>query len=146
VQWEVISAMGCMDKQVATGRSSRDSLGGYVLLPEVAVSFRIRRALVFVNRSYSDCDISLAKIGAACGLSRSHLSRQFKRELGLGLRAYIRRLRLTTAADLLSRSSLSIKEISAAVGYKHVSDLDRQFRCEYELCPTTFRRERMGVI
>ena len=42
---------------------------------------------------------------------------------------------------MLVESTLRVKEVTFAVGYKHVSSFDRDFRALYRKTPTDFRLE-----
>ena len=73
-------------------------------------------------------------------LSPSHLQRLFKQETGLRLGEWLTELRLQRAAHLLQHSYLSVKEITHAVGYEHVSSFTRAFERRFGDSPTTYRR------
>jgi hypothetical protein len=50
-------------------------------------------------------------------------------------------VRMRKAAELLSATDLSIKEIAADVGYKHVSDFCHHFKQVYGLASSEYRRD-----
>lgn len=76
----------------------------------------IRNVLNYISINYSQ-DISLHELSDTNHVSEEHLSRLFKKELGITLTAYIADLRTKKAAELLKTSMLSVAEIAMYVGY-----------------------------
>jgi len=74
-------------------------------------------------------------------LSKSHLQRLFKQATGLALGQLLTEKRLQTAANLLTSTNLSIKEIACAVGYEHGSSFTRAFERRFERAPREYRME-----
>lgn len=72
-------------------------------------------------------------------VSHSHLGRLFKRKTGESMRRYAVSMRMQAACQLLRTSSLSIKEISAAVGYASTSTFDHRFCRHFGTSPTRWR-------
>lgn len=62
-----------------------------------------------------------------------------KRHTGHTILWHLHEVRTSRAAELLSRPELSVKEISAAVGYRSTSALDRRFRQYFLASPTIYR-------
>ena len=104
-----------------------------------AIDFRIVRAKEYIEKHFANSNLSLGQVSAACGLSRWHLSRTFKRQLSTGVREYLRKVRLAAAVELLQSSALSIKEITNAVGYERTGDLDRHIKQSYGVTPSSLR-------
>lgn len=77
----------------------------------------------------------------ALNLSPSHLQHLFKQATGLGLGHLLTEKRLQRAADLLSKTNMSIKEIACAVGYEHASSFTRAFEKRFEQGPRRYRME-----
>jgi AraC-like DNA-binding protein len=73
-------------------------------------------------------------------LSHSHLQHLVKEETGVGLGHLLAEQRLTRAAQLLSSSNLSIKEIADTVGYEHASSFIRAFERRFTQPPRVYRR------
>jgi AraC-like DNA-binding protein len=76
------------------------------------------------------------------GITPSHASRVFRSALGIGVREYMKRVRLGAAGRKLESTSLSIKEIAADLGYKTPADLFRQFKQAFRITPKRFRALR----
>jgi AraC-like DNA-binding protein len=70
---------------------------------------------------------SIARISARLKVTHEHLSRQFKRDLGMTPSAYLRQLRMADAPLLLARGE-EIINVSQDVGYNDLSRFYKQFR------------------
>jgi hypothetical protein len=73
-------------------------------------------------------------------LSVCYLSRAVARLTGHSFPTHLNAVRMLEAARLLRTSALSVKEISARVGFSHVSHFDRTFRRWFQMMPGEFRR------
>ena len=75
------------------------------------------------------------------GVSVPHLSRTFKAEKGMGLRAFISREKISRARFLLQRNrELSIKDIAAALDFCSTDYFIRVFKEQYGVTPGMCRR------
>jgi AraC family transcriptional regulator of adaptative response / methylphosphotriester-DNA alkyltransferase methyltransferase len=72
--------------------------------------------------------------------SRRQLQRVFAEVGGLGYRAYLTRIRLSHAADLLSHTDLTVKQVAVRVGYGEVSQFSKAFRRAYGISPSKASR------
>ena len=77
----------------------------------------------------------------ALNLSDSHLQRLFKQATGLALGHLLSERRLQRAANLLTNTNLSIKEVACAVGYEHCSSFTRAFERRFAQAPRQYRME-----
>ncbi|BBH23053.1 hypothetical protein Back11_43980 [Paenibacillus baekrokdamisoli] len=74
--------------------------------------------------------ISLEFLAEMAGFSPSYYSRLFKKIKGVSPTAYITRLRIERAKELLVLSNRSFQDIAQAVGYKEESYFSRMFKKE----------------
>jgi len=58
---------------------------------------------------------------------------------GIGIREALSTIRVERAAELLSTTTLSMKQIAWMVGYSHASTFDREFRKHHAETPSAFR-------
>lgn len=103
---------------------------------------RIQAAIDFMTRNLHR-KISLAEIAAVGNISRSYLSDFFKRETGVSPGAYLIKLRMEKASQLLGTTFLSIKQIAAEVGYNSSRDFGRHFKSYFDVTPSEYRRTRV---
>ena len=82
----------------------------------------------------------LDTVAAAFHMSRRHLTRLFARHAGGSILAYVQRLRIERAKDLLRHTRLSVLEVAQAVGLESPSHLAGLFRRETGRSPDNWRR------
>lgn len=82
---------------------------------------------------------SIQDLAVKVALSPAHLQRLFKRQTGIQLGDLLVERRLQKAAQLLTTSNLSIKEIAHAVGYGHHSSFVRAFQRRFAQAPKQYR-------
>lgn len=73
-----------------------------------------------------------------------HLSRLFEKRYGVGFQAYVQKLRLEKAAELLRHSAIPIGRVARRVGYTDVSRFGQHFKRAYERTPRAYRRAAEG--
>jgi two-component system, response regulator YesN len=100
---------------------------------------KLRMAIHLIHEQYTQPDFSLSKLARQLGISDRHLTRLFKINSCICYREYLRKLRLAKAEKLLQSTSLTIKEVAAAVGYNHQSEFNHQFKSTYGICPGDYR-------
>jgi AraC-like DNA-binding protein len=86
----------------------------------------VARARTYIEENYQR-RISLSSIAERLNVSPNYLSRQFRKEAGDTLTAYIQRIRLQHALLLLAEGGRSISEIAYLVGYQNYRDFYRNF-------------------
>lgn len=76
------------------------------------------------------------------GISRTPLYAKLKALTGMGVNDYINRLRIEKASELLLASSLTITEISEAVGFEYQRYFSTLFKQQKGMTPTQFRQQK----
>jgi len=89
-------------------------------------------------------EVSLADVAAVAGVSRFHLLRVFRGELGLPPHAWLMQLRLRHAKRLL-RCGEAPAGVAAALGFADQSHLARRFLGAYGVTPGRYRRQSNAV-
>ena len=84
----------------------------------------------------------LSEIAEAEGLTLSHLSRLFKRHLGIGYRDYSQNLRLDNSAEELRTTDHTIGVIMERNGFGNPAVFYNKFRARFGCSPAEFRRGR----
>ena len=87
-------------------------------------------------------DISLEMAADMAGVSSFYLSKLFKEEKGETFINFITDKRLDKSCELLAQTDLSIKEITARVGYNDQNYFSRLFKNKYGVSPTEYRSEK----
>lgn len=82
---------------------------------------------------------SLEELAEAAAVSREHLCRVFKRELGCGPATALRLLRLRHAASMLDRTNLTVGRVAHTAGFESQFHFSRAFKQHFQLSPTEFR-------
>jgi transcriptional regulator GlxA family with amidase domain len=106
---------------------------------------RVERALQIIDARYREPRLTISEVAAQTRLSRWHVSRLLKRHTGRGFVAHILHRRVDAAKQLLIDTSLSVKEIAAAVGFGNPCQFSRQFKQLCGIPPVTFRRTPLGT-
>ena len=99
----------------------------------------IKKVCAYVDENLS-CDISLETAADFAGVSSFYLSKLFKEEKGETFINFISDKRLEKSRQLLSETNLSIKEITAEVGYNDQNYFSRIFKSKYGLSPKEYRK------
>ena len=97
---------------------------------------RVQTAIDMITRRYVE-PLQARDVARAVGFSVSHFGRRFKQETGLSFKAFLLRLRVTQARNLLFFDPIvRIKQVAAAAGYgdRPVLTFTRDFR-KYWGCP-----------
>ena len=96
------------------------------------------RALGYINR-HLDCSLAREQIANAAGVSESHLNRLFRKHLGHSPLQYHSIQKMAWVKHLLQSTSLSIKEISAIVGFGDPYYFSASFKKQFTCSPSQYR-------
>ena len=86
-----------------------------------------------------DTPLSLAQIAGGVGLSKRQLERLFTRHVGSPVIRHYRYLRLRRANQLLTQTSLLVRDVAIACGYLSMSQFSRDYRDQFGHSPVTER-------
>jgi two-component system response regulator YesN len=109
---------------------------------------RVRRENPVIKKTCSYIDshlsenITLEGTAGLVKISPYYLSKIFKEEKGENFITYINARRLGKAKELLEDDMLSIKEISALVGYNDQNYFSKLFRNRFGMTPTEYRTSK----
>ena len=95
------------------------------------------RCRQFISQHYLDFS-QVAEIAKACGISAVHLSRLFKQFDDETPKAYLGRLKMSHAAELILRKSLPIKQAAAEIGFDDPYHFSRVFKSYFGVSPSKF--------
>jgi AraC-like DNA-binding protein len=98
----------------------------------------VRRALAMIRERLADA-LTLDELAAYAGLDKFHLCRAFRSQVGMPPHAYLTRLRIMHAKELLAAGAKP-KDIAPRVGLYDQSQLNRHFRRIVGMTPGQFAR------
>lgn len=95
--------------------------------------------LAYIHHNYKR-NISLKECANAYHMNVSHISRMFKKYLGMSFTGYINNLKINEAKKLLKDSNLSIKEVADRVGYNNMNYFYKNFKNNTGMTPNIFKK------
>ena len=98
------------------------------------------RALWTIDRNLTG-ELSLGRVAEFCGVSRYHLAHAFGESTGMPVMEYVRRRRLTEAADNLANGADNILDLALEHGYASHEAFSRAFRAQFGMTPEEVRRK-----
>jgi transcriptional regulator GlxA family with amidase domain len=117
-----------------------ETAGTTPVLSQPIQEHRLRQVVEIID---SDPACSIRDLALRVSLSPAHLQRLFKQQTGAQLGELVAERRLQKAAELLTITNLSIKEIAHVVGYRHHSSFVRAFQRRFARAPKHYRSGQM---
>ena len=78
--------------------------------------------------------------------SHGYVNREFKKYLGMSLKKYVIKEKLSLAATLLATSSISLSEIVDRLSFTTLSNFINVFKEQYKATPAKYRKEKQSRI
>ncbi|MDO4323450.1 MAG: response regulator [Lachnospiraceae bacterium] len=97
------------------------------------------KARKYIEEHYAESDLSADTLCRYLNVSAAYFSTVFKREAGLGFAAYLTKVRLEHAVQLLMSTEEKTYVIAEAVGYMEPNYFSYVFKKEYGISPTKYR-------
>jgi len=97
-------------------------------------------AMIYI-RSHFHAGISVADVVSTLGISRSTLESHFRESLGQSVHEIIRKIQLDRARELISETSLVMKEIASNTGFRSVQHMTSLFGETFGQTPAKYRKE-----
>lgn len=101
-------------------------------------SILIQSCIYYLEHHYSN-NIDLDELAADLNVSKCYLITSFKKEVGITPIVYLTKIRMKRAALLLTKSKISISEISETVGIYDSNYFVKLFKKEYGMTPSYYR-------
>ena len=91
---------------------------------------------------YENCEkiTSIGELAQICHLSESRFSHLFSEMMGMSPKNYLLRIRIESSKELLTKTDMSIGEISLAVGLRDQNYFSRLFKRFTNISPSEYRR------
>jgi two-component system response regulator YesN len=99
---------------------------------------RMHDIVAFVDEHYME-ELSLDKLSTRFFLSREHISRRFKQEIGMTLSNYVIQLRINQAKRWLNETDEKMYSIALKLGYQDENYFSRLFKKNVGLTPLEYR-------
>lgn len=100
---------------------------------------RFFKAKSILDECASDSRLEIKDVAAELRLSPNHLTKLFRRTLGMTPLSYLQNRRLALAEELLCQSEFTIREIAFSCGYNDANYFARFFRSKHGISPSEFR-------
>ena len=120
---------------ITVGRYINGAIKNLSAFPPSTVSF----ALQHISSNYGDSDLTLESISDSLYISKSHLSRLFKKITQRHFSEYLKSVRLSHAAQLLTQTTLTVEEIVEKCGLRDVPSFYRSFHEAFNTTPINYR-------
>lgn len=100
------------------------------------------KVIKYMKEHYSE-NISLEKMAMKSGFSIYHFCKIFKKYYNMNFKDYLSVIRIENAKKMLAEPKLSIKDISASIGYTDPNYFTRVFKKYEGITPTEYRNNRI---
>lgn len=95
-------------------------------------------AVAIVEREYAR-EVALDDIARRVASSRRQLQRAYAEIGGTTFRDHLTAVRMERAAELLTRRTVTVREVAHRVGYRQPAQFAKAFRRQHGLSPSAFR-------
>lgn len=126
------------------GHLSRHYSEGKADNPHTRDLLRIGQAIAYLERHFDE-PVTLEQLAELAGMAKRSFQRDFRTATGLSPIAYLLRLRIRRAAELLRSEDLTISEIGFRVGFDDSNYFSRQFRAAMGVSPREYRKRYDSV-
>jgi transcriptional regulator GlxA family with amidase domain len=99
---------------------------------------RIVRTLAVIESGWAQ-RLTVGRLAAQWGLSRSRFEHLFKKQTGDTFKSQLREVRLAHAKSLLADYSLTVKEVAFRCGYSSSSSFAHEFKKLLHSSPSKYR-------
>jgi len=100
---------------------------------------RISPAIALIARNFAE-PLSLEQLARACSMSEPTLRRAFTAAMGCSPREYWLDVRLQMSATMLRSTTMTVVEVSRAVGFSTLSSFNKLFLKRFGAAPRNWRR------
>lgn len=102
-------------------------------------SLLVNNALDYINKNYTDKDLSINNICSHLHISTAYFSSIFKKETKTTFVNYLTGVRMEAAKELLKTSNLKTFEIAEKVGYSEPNYFSYSFKKTFKISPSEYR-------
>lgn len=102
------------------------------------------RARLYIDKNYTNPDLTIALLAEVVGLSPAYLGKVFTSVTSYTFNDYLNLLRMNKAAALLKQTQRPIAEISQSVGIINTNYFYSRFKKQFSMTPTEYRKQHTG--
>lgn len=92
----------------------------------------------YISDNFKDIN-SVSELAKACYISKSHMCRIFKEQLGISVSSYINNMKINTARELLISGDMSVLEIALESGFNSTQYFHKVFKAQLGCSPKEYR-------
>ena len=104
------------------------------------------QAKAYIEEHYKESDLSADSLCRCLNVSAAYFSTIFKREVGMSFVAYLTKIRLEHALELLRTTEDKTYIIASRVGYMEPNYFSYVFKKQYGISPSKYRAEMLSLI
>jgi AraC family transcriptional regulator of arabinose operon len=113
-----------------------DELNTEIVEPNVP----IQKFINFMNKNYSNPDLSIHEIASFGNISEIYLRKLFNKYLQVSPKQYLIHLRISKSKELFESTNLSVDQVSKNCGYSTVYHFCRSFKNICKCTPSEYRK------
>ncbi|WP_430610061.1 response regulator transcription factor [Enterococcus sp. DIV0876] len=99
----------------------------------------INELIQYTKKHYKE-DLTLKNIGEHFNYNSAYLGKKFRRETGMNYLAFLDKVRMEKAVEILRHSNLMVYEVAELVGYSNVDYFYKKFKQYHHVSPNEFRK------
>ena len=103
----------------------------------------IKSVILYIDKNYSDTELSLAKVADEIFITPVYLSKLFKQETGVNFLDFIHKVRIDKAKNYLLDSNIKVYEVSLLVGYANEKHFSKKFKKYVGKSPSEYRQDNV---
>lgn len=134
--WQISAILFDMLTQLLV--SSVEDSGRNVAMPK-----NLQFLIHYIENNYNK-SLTLEHLSAFSGISRSHLSREFKKYTGYAPSDYIIQLRLDAARKLLGSTGMTAASVAYETGFHNLNNFTKLFKKNFGVTPGEYRKQLTG--
>ena len=100
----------------------------------------LEQAIKIIEKNMSNTGFDPEKLASELAMSTSTFYRKIKKLTEKTPGEFIKHIRLKRAAQLLKETNLTVSEIIESVGYQDIKNFRRNFKQEYHVTPSDYRK------
>lgn len=101
----------------------------------------LQKAIDEVNDHLQDADFGVEELAKSVNMSRSQLYKKLTAVTGKSPLDFVRTLRMKRARQLLEKSQLQVSEVAYQVGFNTLKTFTENFKQEFGVTPSEFKKE-----